>query len=119
MDFQVSVPVPLFGSLNPGGVQCAAAAQRRAAAREEAAEIVVGVELQRAIRAVEINAERVRYIEEEYVVRAEEARDMVRARTNLGRRWAEPGCGEGGPRDPSSCHLIFRSHCSDSACGVN
>ena len=84
MDFEVSVPVPLFGSLNPGGVQRAEAARRRAAAREEAAAIVVGVELQRAIRAVEINAERVRYVEEEYVVIAEEARDLVRASYELG-----------------------------------
>lgn len=84
MDFQVSVPVPLFGSMNPGGVPRAEAAQRRAAAREEAVAIVVGVELQRAMRAVEINAERVRYIEEEYVGRAEEARDLVRASYELG-----------------------------------
>ena len=84
MDFEFSIPVPLFGSLNPGGVQRAEAVRRRAAAWEDEAAIGVGVELQRAIRAVEINAERVRYIEQEYVVSAEEARDFVRASYELG-----------------------------------
>ena len=46
--------------------------------------IAVGVELQRAVRAVEINAQRVRYIEQEYVVSAEQARDLVRASYELG-----------------------------------
>ena len=84
MDFEVSMPVPLFGSLNPGGVQRAEAVRRRAAAHEDAAVIAVGVELQRAVRAVEINAQRVRYIEQEYVVSAEQVRDLVRASYELG-----------------------------------
>lgn len=84
MDFAVSIPVPLFGGLNPGGVQRAEAARRRAAALQDAAETVVDVELQQAINAVEISAERVQYIEQEYVRSAEEARDLVRASYELG-----------------------------------
>lgn len=84
MDFAVSIPVPLFGGLNPGGVQRAEAARRRAAALQDAAETVVDVELQQAVNAVEISAERVQYIEQEYVRSAEEARDLVRASYELG-----------------------------------
>ena len=84
MDFEVSVPVPLFGGLNPGGVQRAEAQRRRAAALEDAAVIAVDVELQQAINAVEISAERARYVEDEYVRNAREARDLVQASYELG-----------------------------------
>ena len=84
MDFEISVPVPLFGGLNPGGVQRAEAQRRRAAALEDAAVIAVDVELQQAINAVEISAERARYVEDEYVRNAREARDLIQASYELG-----------------------------------
>lgn len=84
MDFEVSMPVPFFGSLNPGGVQRAEAERRRAAALEEAAVIAVDVELQQAVNAVDISAERARYVEQDYVRNAREARDLVQASYELG-----------------------------------
>ena len=84
MDFEVGIPVPLFGSLNPGGVQRANAAHRRAQALESAAVVAVDVELQQAVNAVEINAQRVRYIEQEYIRSVEETRDIVRASYEFG-----------------------------------
>ena len=84
MDFALSIPVPLFGALNPGGVPRAEAERRRLAALEDAADIAVAVELQQAVDAVEVSAERVRYVEEEYLRGAEEARDLVQASYELG-----------------------------------
>lgn len=84
MDFALSIPVPLFGALNPGGVPRAEAERRRLAALEDAAGIAVAVELQQAVDAVEVSAERVRYVEEEYLRGAEEARDLVQASYELG-----------------------------------
>ena len=84
MDFEVGIPVPLFGSLNPGGVQRADAAHRRAEALESAAVVAVDVELQQAVNAVEINARRVRYLEEQYIRSVEETRDIVRASYEFG-----------------------------------
>ena len=66
MVFGVTVPLPLFSSLNPGGVQRAQAEQRRADALAEATLRATQVELQQAVNAVQINAERVAYIEREY-----------------------------------------------------
>ena len=84
MDFALSVPVPLFGTLNPGGVPRAEAERRRRAALEDAAGIAVAVELQQAVDAVDVSAERVRYVEEEYLSGAEQARDLVQASYELG-----------------------------------
>lgn len=84
MDFEVGIPVPLFGGLNPGGVQRADAAHRRAAALESAAVIAIDVELQQAVNAVESNARRVRYLEEQYIRSVEETRDIVRASYEFG-----------------------------------
>ena len=84
MDFEIGIPVPLFGGLNPGGVQRADAAHRRAEALESAAVVAVDVELQQAVNAVEINAQRVRYIEQEYIRSVEETRDIVRASYEFG-----------------------------------
>ncbi|MGE0703137.1 MAG: TolC family protein [Vicinamibacterales bacterium] len=82
--FGVTVPLPLFSSLNPGGVQRAEAEQRRADALAEAALRSVQVELQQAVNAVQINAERVAYIEREYLTNAQQSRDIVRASYELG-----------------------------------
>ena len=84
MDFEVGIPVPLFGGLNPGGVQRADAAHRRAEALESAAVVAIDVELQQAVNAVESNARRVRYLEEQYIRSVEETRDIVRASYEFG-----------------------------------
>ncbi len=83
MDFALSIPVPLFGALDPGGVPRAEAERRRRAALEDAAESAVAVELQQAVDAVEVGAERVRSVEE-YVRDAEQARAMVQSSYELG-----------------------------------
>ena len=83
MDFAVSIPVPLYGILNPGGVPRAEAERRRRRALEEAAGIAVAIELQQAVDAVDVGAARVRSVEE-YVRGAEQARAMVRSSYALG-----------------------------------
>ena len=83
MDFALSIPVPLFGALNPGGVPRAEAERRRLAALEDAAESAVAVELQQAVDGVEVGAERVRSVEQ-YVRDAEQARAMVQSSYELG-----------------------------------
>ncbi len=83
MDFAVSIPVPLFGALNPGGVPRAEAERRRRIALEEAAGTAVAVELQQAVDAVEIGAARVRSVRQ-YVRDAEQARVMVRTSYEIG-----------------------------------
>jgi cobalt-zinc-cadmium efflux system outer membrane protein len=82
--FGVTIPVPLFNSLNPGGVQRADAERRRAEAVADVTVRQVEVELQQAINAVEISAERARYVEREYLVTARESRDIVQASYELG-----------------------------------
>ena len=82
--FGLTVPVPLFGSLNPGGTTRADAESRRADALAEATVRQVEVELQQAVNAVDIGAERVRYVEQEYLIAARESLDIVQASYGLG-----------------------------------
>ena len=84
MEFGVALPVPLLGGLNPGGVARAEAGRRRVEALAELAIRELDVELQHAVNAVEINVERVRYIEQEYFVTAEESLEITRASYELG-----------------------------------
>lgn len=84
MEFAVTIPVPLFNSLNPGGVARADAGRRRADALAETAARVVEVELQQAVNAVEINAERVRYVEGDYLLNAAESLTITRASYEFG-----------------------------------
>ena len=84
MDFEFSVPIPLFGGLNPGGMQRAAAVRRRAESLETAAATSVEAQLQQAIQAVNTNAERVLYVEEEYLRSAAELRSLVQTSYELG-----------------------------------
>ena len=84
MDFEVSIPIPLFGSLNPGGVQRAFAEQRRAKALERAAAATVDSELQQASNAVESSARRIRYIDQEYLRSSRELHDLIQASYQLG-----------------------------------
>lgn len=84
MEFGVTLPVPLFTSLNPGGIERAEAQRRQTDALAGAAAIAADVELQKAVNAVEISAERVRYIQDEYLVTAEESLDITQASYALG-----------------------------------
>lgn len=81
--FGVTVPVPLFNR-NPGGIARAQAERRRAENRATAAEIGVRLDVQQAANAIEVNHARVRYIEQETLVAAREARDAVMAAYQVG-----------------------------------
>lgn len=81
--FGVTVPVPLFNR-NPGGIVRAEAARRRAANLATATEIDVRLDVQQAANAIEVNQARVRYIEQETLVAAREARDAVMAAYQVG-----------------------------------
>ena len=82
--FGVTIPVPLFNSLNAGGVERAAAELRRAANEAAAAELTVRLNVQQASNAVDINRERIAYIEREYLTPARESREIVLASYRLG-----------------------------------
>lgn len=84
MEFGLTVPLPLFNSLNPGGVRRAEAARGQADALAELAATGVDVELQQAVNAVEISAERARYVEQEYLLNARESVDIIQASYELG-----------------------------------
>ena len=81
--FGVTVPLPLFNR-NPGGIARAEAERRRAENRATAAEIGVRLDVQQAANAIEVNQARVRYIEQETLVAAREARDAVMAAYQVG-----------------------------------
>ena len=81
--FGATVPLPLFNR-NPGGVARAEAQRQQAASRARAAEITVRLDVQRVVNALDVNRERVRYIEREYLARARESRDIVLASYKLG-----------------------------------
>ena len=81
--FGVTVPLPLFNR-NPGGIARAEAERRRAANLATAAEIGVRLDVQQAANAIEVNQARVRYIEQETLVAAREARDAVMAAYQVG-----------------------------------
>lgn len=83
MDFAVGVPLPLFG-LNPGGVQRAQAELHRVESMEAAAQTMVRSDVERANRAVNISAERVRSIEEKYEGDVTELLNLVRASWEIG-----------------------------------
>ena len=81
--FGVTVPVPLFNR-NPGGIARAEAERRRAANLSAAAEATVRLDVQQAINAIEVNQARVRYIEQDTLTAAREARDAVMAAYQVG-----------------------------------
>ena len=81
--FGVTVPLALFNR-NPGGIARAEAAQRRALNRASAAELGVRLDVQQAANAIEVNQARVRYIEQETLGAAREARDAVMAAYQVG-----------------------------------
>ena len=81
--FGTTVPLPFFNR-NQGGVQRAEAVRIQAERRAEATTLRARLEIQQAANAVDINRERVRYIEREYLTAAREARDIVLASYKLG-----------------------------------
>ena len=81
--FGVTIPLPLFNQ-NQGGVARALAEQRIASSHATAAERQVTLEVQQAVNAVEINRERVSYIERDILTNSREARDVMLASYRLG-----------------------------------
>ena len=81
--FGVTLPLP-FSNRNQGGVARAEAERQQAASRARVTELTVRLEVQQAANAVDINRERVQYIEREYLTTARESRDIVQASYRLG-----------------------------------
>lgn len=81
--FGVTVPVPLFNR-NPGGIARAEAEMRRASNRSTATEIAVRLDVQQAVNAIEVNQARVRFIEQDTLTAAREARDAIMAAYQVG-----------------------------------
>jgi cobalt-zinc-cadmium efflux system outer membrane protein len=81
--FGVTVPLPIFDR-NAGGVARAEAERQLAASRVAATEVVVALDVQQALNAVEVNRARVAYIEKEHLQNAREARDIVLASYSAG-----------------------------------
>ena len=81
--FGVTVPVPLFNR-NRGGIARAEAERSRAANRSSAAETAVRLDVQQAVNAIEVNQARVRYIEQDTLTAAREARDAIMAAYRVG-----------------------------------
>jgi cobalt-zinc-cadmium efflux system outer membrane protein len=81
--FGATIPLP-FSNRNQGGVARAEAERQQAVSRAQAAELTVRLEVQQAANAVDVNRERVAYIEREYLTTARESRDIVLASYKLG-----------------------------------
>jgi cobalt-zinc-cadmium efflux system outer membrane protein len=82
--FGVTVPLPLFNSLNPGGVARADAAQQLAKNEEVLADLTVRLDVQQAVNAVDVSRERVEYIEREHLENARQSLAIIRASYDLG-----------------------------------
>ena len=78
-----TLPLPFFNR-NQGGVARAAAERAQAGHRARIAELSVRLDVQQAANAVDVNRERVAYIEREYLTMARESRDIVLASYRLG-----------------------------------
>ena len=81
--FGATIPLP-FSNRTQGGVARAEAERQQAASRARATELTVRLEVQQAANAVDVNRERVQYIEREYLTTARESRDIVQASYRLG-----------------------------------
>ena len=81
--FGVTIPLPLFNR-NQGGIARALAESRAATSRATVVEKQVALEVQQALNAVEINRERVTYIERDFLSNARESRDVILASYRLG-----------------------------------
>lgn len=81
--FGVTLPLPLFNR-NQGDIQRADAELRQAERLAEATSVRARLEVQQAANAVDVNRERVTYIEREYLQSARESRDIILASYRLG-----------------------------------
>ena len=81
--FGATIPLP-FANRNQGGVARAEAERQQAASRAQATELTVRLEVQQAANAVDVNRERVQYIEREYLTTARQSRDIVGASYRAG-----------------------------------
>ena len=81
--FGATLPLPFFNR-NQGGVARADAERQQAASRARAIELTVRLDVQQAVNALDVNRERVQYIEREYLTTARESRDIVLASYKLG-----------------------------------
>jgi cobalt-zinc-cadmium efflux system outer membrane protein len=78
-----TVPLQVFNR-NEGGVARAAAEATRAGAAKELIRTALLLEVQQAYNAVQSHRQRVRYIREQYLSKAEQSRDIVAAAYRLG-----------------------------------
>jgi cobalt-zinc-cadmium efflux system outer membrane protein len=81
--FGVTVPLPILNR-NQGGVLRADAERRRAEQLADATSVAVRLDVQQALNAVAVSAERVQYIRRESLDNARQARDTVMASYRLG-----------------------------------
>ena len=81
--FGLTVPLPLFNR-NDGGIARADAARRQAENEQAAVALAVSLDVQQALNAVDINRQRVEYIERENLSNARQSRDIVQASYRLG-----------------------------------
>lgn len=81
--FGITMPLQLFNR-NPGGIARAEAERRRAASLTAIAEAAVRLDVQQAVNAIEINQARVRYIEQDTLTAARQARDAIGAAYQVG-----------------------------------
>jgi len=81
--FGVTLPLPV-ANRNQGGVLRADADRRRASNLEAAVRAEVLLDVQRALNSVEVNRQRVAYIEQEYLTPSRESRDIVLASYRAG-----------------------------------
>lgn len=81
--FGATVPLPFFNR-NEGGIGRAEAERAQAVSRARSAELGVRLDVQQAANAVDVNTERVAYIEREYLTTARESRDIIQASYRLG-----------------------------------
>ena len=81
--FGVTVPLKIFNR-NEGGLARAEAELARARNQAALTRTALLLDIQKAFNAVNINQQRVRYIEEEYLDKSEESREIVTASYRLG-----------------------------------
>lgn len=79
----MTVPLPLFNR-NPGGVARAEAERGRAQNQHDATTLGAALDVQQAINTLDVDRQRVQYIEREYLSNARESRDITLASYRLG-----------------------------------
>ncbi len=84
MDFAIELPIPLFGNINPGGLQRAVAEYRRAEVQELDSRLTIAAELRMAAEAVNIGAQRVTQMVEQFESTVGELSAAVQASYELG-----------------------------------